>query len=61
MTWKKIKKYVRQGKCAHFVMIDEDGRHVRKIATEKWKAISVKRGRRKKLSHYLHIKQGCDR
>lgn len=29
----KIEKYVRQGKCAHFVMIDEDGCHVRRIAT----------------------------
>ena len=53
----KIEKYARKGRCAHFVMIDEDGRHVRRIATEKWKAIPIKRGRRKKLSHYLHIKQ----
>ena len=50
----KIEKYAREGKCAHFVMIDEDGRHVRRITTEKWKAIPIKRGRRKKLSHYLH-------
>jgi len=54
----KIEKYARRGKCAHFVMIDEDGRHVRRIATEKWKAIPIKRGRRKKLSHYLHVKLG---
>lgn len=53
----KIEEYARKGKCAHFVMIDEDGRHVRRIATKKWKAIPLKRGRRKKLSHYLHIKQ----
>ena len=53
----KIEKYARKGKCAHFVMIDEDGRHVRRIATEKWKTIPVKRGQRKKPSHYLHVKQ----
>ena len=52
----KIKEYARKGKRSHFVMIDEDGRHVRGIATEKWKAIPIKRGRRKKISHYLHVK-----
>ncbi len=53
----KTEKYARKGKCAHFVMIDEDGCHVRRIATEKWKAIPIKRGRKKKLSHYLHVRE----
>ena len=53
----KIEEYARKGKCAHFVMIDEDGRHVSRVATGKWKTISVKRLLGKKLSHYLHIKQ----
>lgn len=53
----KIEEYARKGKCAHFVMIDEDGRHVSRVATEKWKTISIKRGLGKKLSHYLHIKR----
>lgn len=52
----KIKEYAHKGKCAHFVMIDEDGRHVRRIVTKKWKAIPIKRGHRKKISHYLHVK-----
>jgi len=38
------------------IIIDEDGCHVRRIHTEKWKAVPIKRGRRKKISHYLHIK-----
>ena len=53
----KIEEYANKSKCAHFVMIDEDGRHVRRIVPEKWKTISVKRLLGKKLSHYLHIKQ----
>jgi len=53
----KIEKYAREGKCANFLMIDEDGRHVRRIPKGNWKTIPVKRGRRKKLSHYLHVKQ----
>jgi len=52
----KIEKYARKGKCAHFVIIDEDGRHVRRIATEKWKTIPIKGGRRRK-GHYLHTKE----
>lgn len=39
------------------VIINEDGRRVRRIATKKWKAVPIKRGLRSKLSHYLHIKQ----
>jgi len=39
------------------VKIDEDGRHVRRIATEKWRAVSIKRRLRRELSRYLHIKQ----
>ena len=53
----KIEKCAQKGKHAHFVMIDEDGRHVRKIATKEWKAIPIRRGQRKKLSHYLHRKR----
>jgi len=53
----KIEEYARKGKCAHFVMIDEDGRHVTRIATEKWESIYVKLDGPKMLSHYLHIKQ----
>lgn len=53
----KIEEYASKGKCAHFVMIDEDGRHVSRVATEKWKTISIKRGLGKKLSHYLYIKE----
>lgn len=52
----KIAEYARKGKCAYFLMIDEDGCHVRRIATEKWKAIPIKRGRKKKLSHYVNVK-----
>jgi hypothetical protein len=45
----KVEEYARKGKHAHFLMIDEDGRHARKVH-EKWKAIQV-RGKR---SWYLH-------
>ena len=53
----KIAEYARKGKCAHFVMIDEDGRHVRKIASAEWTSIYVKLNGPKKLNHYLHVKQ----
>jgi len=52
----KIEEYSRNGKCAHFVMIDEDGRHVRKMNDERWKAIYVKLNGPKKVVHYLHVK-----
>jgi len=38
----KIDEYSHKGKSAHFVMIDEDGRHVRRIVNEHWRAIYVK-------------------
>lgn len=50
----KIEEYARKSKSTHFVMIDEDGRHTNKIATEKWKTIQVEH--KKKNSYYLHIK-----
>lgn len=46
----KISEYSMSGKCAHFLMIDEDGRHVRKINND-WKVIR----RNGKTSHYLHV------
>lgn len=54
---KKIQEYASEGKCAHFVMIDEDGQHARRILTVEWKPIYVKLNGPKRLSHYLHIKQ----
>lgn len=45
----KIEEYAKKGKHAHFLMIDEDGRHARKIH-EEWKVI-----RRKGTGiYYLH-------
>jgi hypothetical protein len=54
----KIDEYSHKGKSAHFVMIDEDGRHVNRIANQQWKAIYVKLNGPKKLAHYLHLKRG---
>jgi len=45
----KINDYAKRGKYAHFFMIDEDGRHVRKVPGN-WKAVVV-RGKR---GYYLH-------
>jgi len=45
----KIEEYAKKGIHAHFLMIDEDGRHVRKIH-EEWKVIQ----RKGKRSYYLH-------
>ena len=45
----KIAEYAKRGKHAHFFMIDEDGRHKRKVSGN-WKAIVV-RGKR---CYYLH-------
>ena len=53
----KIDEYSHKSKAAHFVMIDEDGRHVRKLANEPWKAIYVKLDGPKRLVHYLHVKR----
>jgi len=52
----KIDEYSQKGKSAHFIMIDEDGRHVRRIANEQWKGIYVKLNGPKKLVHYLHVR-----
>jgi len=43
----KVEKYAKKGKHAHFLMIDEDGRHTTKVPGE-WKTIQGKR------SYYLH-------
>jgi len=45
----KIEEYAKRGKHAHFLMIDEDGRHAKKIPGE-WKTVHVKG----KTSYYLH-------
>lgn len=46
----KIEEYSRKGKYSHFVMLDEDGRHARKIQGD-WKGMTV-RGRRR---YWLHV------
>jgi len=53
----KIEEYSRKGKSVHFLMIDEDGRHVRKLASEHWKPIYVKLNGPRKLVHCLHVKR----
>lgn len=53
----KIEEYSRKGKSAHFLMIDEDGRHMRKLASEHWIPIYVKLNGSRKLVHYLHVKR----
>jgi hypothetical protein len=53
----KIEEYSRRGKSAHFLMIDEDGRHVRKLANEHWKPVYVKLNGPRKLVRYLHVKR----
>ena len=55
----KVEEYASKGKSAHFVMIDEDGCHVRRIGGEKWKAIYVNLNGPKKLCHYLHVRRNC--
>jgi hypothetical protein len=51
----KIEKYASKGKFAHFIMIDEDGRHINRIALGKWKKISKRRSYRNRTIYYLHI------
>jgi len=46
----KIKEYSEKRKHAHFIMIDEDGRHAGKICRN-WKTLDVK-GRK---SYFLHV------
>ena len=46
----KTDSYAKRGKHAHFVMVDEDGRHSRKIRGE-WKVMTVRGGRR----YWLHV------
>lgn len=53
----KIEEYARRGKCTHFVMIDEDGQHARRILTGEWKPIYVKLNGPKKFSQCLHMKR----
>jgi len=47
---KKIENYSERGKHAHFVMIDEDGRHAKKIHGN-WNLLDVKG----KKSYFLHV------
>lgn len=47
---KKIEKYCERGKHAHFIMIDEDGRHAKKIPGN-WNTLDVKG----KKSYFLHV------
>ncbi len=49
----KIRKYAQEGKHAHFVMIDEDGRHTRRICYGKWRTLYIKN--KGKVSYLLHI------
>lgn len=46
----KIEDYARKGKYAHFIMIDEDGRHTRKISAN-WKKVNVGG----KMCYLLHV------
>jgi len=43
----KIEEYAKKGKHAHFLIIDEDGRHTRKVPGD-WKGVPGKK------SYYLH-------
>lgn len=47
---KKIETYAKRGKHAHFIMVDEDGRHAKKIH-ENWNILDVK-GKR---AYFLHV------
>lgn len=51
----KINAYAKRGKHAHFFMIDEDGRHVRKVPGN-WKAVIVKGKRCYYIHEYLALK-----
>ena len=46
----KVEDYARKGKHAHFVMVDEDGRHARKIPGD-WIQINVGG----KICYCLHV------
>jgi len=46
----KIKDYAKKSKYAHFIMLDEDGRHYRNIKGE-WKIMTVRGARR----YWLHV------
>ena len=53
----KIEKYASKGKFAHFVMIDEDERHINRIALGKWKKISNRLSYRNRPIYYLHVRK----
>ena len=46
----KIEDYAKKGKHAHFIMIDEDGRHAQKISGN-WKKVNVGG----KIRYLLHV------
>lgn len=54
----KVEEYSNKGLIAHFVMIDEDGRHARKMTDKEWRPvhIKIKLNGPARLAHYLHIK-----
>lgn len=53
----KIEKYASKGKFAHFFMIDEDGRHVNRVALGKWKKIANRLSYRSRPTYYLHVRK----
>jgi len=52
----KIDEYSKRGKHAHFIMIDEDGRHQRKIQSD-WKDLIIKGRKRYWLHKYCSPKK----
>lgn len=55
----KIKTYCSKGKCAHFVMIDEDGMHSKRnpcyLPFTQWKNTG-KRNKKGKIIDFVHVK-----
>jgi len=48
----KIEEYSKNGKHAHFIILDEDGRHSRKVAGA-WKKVVVRQEER----YWLHVEK----
>ncbi len=52
---KKVKYFASIGKCAHFIVFDEEGSHARKMNREPWISTSL-RNREVQKVHYMHVK-----
>lgn len=52
----KVAEYAKRGAVAHFIVIDESGRHAKSMRDRPWIPIYVNQGQNRKVVQCLHMK-----